>query len=554
MGVKIPPRRGVPKKWPALTVVNPGLGLNTAISDEMIQDAEASALSNVQFVESGCPAKRDGITAIGTGLTNNPKGLASYYPVSGSRYLLTVDGTSLKYLNGTAWTAISGASFTNAKNTVFVQARDDLYVWNGTDAGAKVTSSLTLTRPATTVSAAFGIFYSGKQIVSGVSTQPNRLYISNSTDASDFTVATGGTAPQPDNSTDAPGASTFAGTPGYSEANLIDIAKNDGDKITGLSKFNNQLIIFKERSIWSLTFDATGIPTVQQVSSSRGCVSHRSIDNVDNDIYFLSRQGYYTLGYQQNYYPANNLPRTNELSVQIHPVIDTIVAANLSNTASLFSGYTFYTSVSTGGTTTNNTTLTYDTRYKAWSKWTNINANSWTEYIDSSNVKHLYYAADDSAQVYEIVSGQYNDAGSAISASWTSKAFDFGDISLYKDILYIDFLFRQIVGTVSISVITDGNTTSKTTSVASTNDTTGTFGDEMFGDPMFPGTDASTSATISTTASANVPYRLPVNQTTRTVKVQIANANANEAFVFLGMKIYYRPYAPQRFPSSQRLT
>lgn len=552
--IKIPPRRGVPKKWPALTVVNPGLGLNSIISDEMIDDHEASSLSNVQIVESGCPAKRDGISAVGTGLSNNPKGLASYYTTSGGRYLLTIDGTALKYLNTGAWTTISGASFTTALNTVFVQARGDLYIWNGTDAGAKLDSSLTLTRPTTTVSAAFGIFYGGKQIVSGVSTQPNRIYISNSSDASDFTVATGGTAPQPDNSTDAPGASTFAGTPGYTEANIVDIAKNDGDKITGLGKYQNQLIIFKERSIWSMTFDSSGVPTVQQVSSSIGCVSHRSIDNMENDLIFLSRNGYYTLGAQQNYLSQNNLPRTGELSIKIHPVIDTITASNLPNTASLFSGYRFYSSISTGGTTTNNTTIVYDRRFNAFTTWTGVNANSWTEFIDSSNVKHLYYAADDAHQVYELVSGQYNDAGAAISSSWTSKAFDFGDISLYKQILYIDFLFRQIVGTVSISVLIDGGTVAKTTSVASSNDTTGTFGDEMFGDGMFPGTAASTSSTVTTTASANVPYRLPVNQNTRTVKVQIQNNNLNESFVLLGFKIYFRPYKPERFPAAQKLT
>jgi hypothetical protein len=553
MPVKIPPRRGKKKVWPNLTIVNPGRGLNNVISDEYIANEEASDLSNVQFVESGCPAKRNGIATVGTGLSNNPKGLASYYPtIAGVRtpYVLTIDGTALKYLSGSTWTSISGATFTTAKNTVFVQAKGDLYVWNGTDAGAKLTSTLTLTRPTTTVSASFGIFYNGKQIVAGVATQPNRLYISNSNDCSDFTVAAGGTAPQPDNSTDAPGASSFAGTPGYTEANLIDVAKDDGDKITGLAKLQEFLIIFKERSIYQLSFDSTGAPSIKQLNGAIGCVSHRSIDNVENEIFFLSRRGQYSLGNEPNYFQTF---RTNELSVRIHPVIETITAANLANTAAIFSNYVFYSSVSVGGTTTNNSTLTYDRRYGAYSKWTNISANAFTEFIDSNNVSHLYYAADNEAQVYEIVDGTYSDNGTAISAYWTSKAINFGDFSLYKQVLYIDFEFRAIVGSVTLDVYTDGGDLANSTSLAFTSDTTGTVGEEMWGDPEWGGSESATATTVTTSSSSNVPYRLPINKTTRTIKVRVSNAMNNQAFVFLGMKIYYRPYAPEKFPSSQKL-
>lgn len=555
MAIKIPARRGKKKVWPNFTVVNPGRGLNNVISDEYIANEEASDLSNVQFVESGCPAKRNGTLAVGTGLTANPKGLASYYPtVAGVRtpYLLTVDDTALKYLSGSAWTSISGATFTTGKNTVFVQAKGDLYIWNGTDAGAKLTSTLTLTRPTTTVSASFGIFYSGKQIVAGVATQPNRLYISNSNDCGDFTVATGGTAPQPDNTTDAPGASVFAGTPGYTEANIIDVAKDDGDKITGLAKLQEFLIIFKERSIYQLSFDSTGAPSIKQLNGAVGCVSHRSIDNVENEIFFLSRRGQYSLGNEPNYFQTF---RTNELSVRIHPVIETITAANLANTAAIFSNYVFYSSVSIGGTATNNSTLTYDRRYGAYSKWTNISANAFTEFIDSSNVSHLYYAADNEAKIYEIVQGSYTDNGTAISSYWTSKALNLGDFSLYKDILYIDFEFRTIVGSVTIDVYLDGNQLAASTSLAFASDTTGTVGSEMWGDPVWGGSESDTSTTVVAAASSNTPYRLPIlgNRTTRTVKVRISNTNNNEAFVFLGMKIYYRPYAPEKFPSNQKL-
>lgn len=543
MTIKIPSRKRVKQVWPSKDILNPGSGLNNVISDEYIEDTDASDLKNIMFVERGNPAKRNGHTAVGTGLVNPPKGLASYYSGT-NKYLVTVDGTGFKYLNGTTWTAIAGATQTTGKNTTFVQAKGDLYAWNGTDAGRKL-SGLTLTAPTTTPSAAFGIYYNSVQIVAGTGTNVNRLYVSNQADMSDFTVTTGGTPPQPENSTEVPGASTFLGTPSLTEANIIDISKDDGDKITGLAKFNEKLIIFKERSTYSLTFDSSSKPTVVQVSGTIGCVSHRSIDNVENDVFFLSRNGYYTLGYQANF---NLGLRTNELSAKIHPVIETITAANLGNTCSIFDTYTFYSSVSTGGTTTNNTTLTYDKRYQAWSKWTNVNANSFSVFFDTSNVKHIYYASDNEAQVYEIDTG-YSDNGTAIDSYWVSKALNFGNFSLTKQLLYVDIEFRALSGTVSISVITDGNTIAKTSAIGSTSDTTGTIGDEGWGSPMWGGTAATSTNTVTAT-SANVPYRIQVNKPTRTFKLKISNSNNNEAWVLLGFKPFYRPYAQQKFDAT----
>lgn len=556
--VTIPARQGKPQVWPQIILTNPGGGLNNFISAEYIENTQASDLQNIQIVESGCPAKRNGHTAVGTGLSNNPKGLASYYTTS-SRYVLTIDGTTLKYLNGSTWTSISGASFTSGLNATFVQAKGNLYILNGTDSVRQLTSALTLTSPTTTPSAAFGIYYNGRHIVAGVTAQPSRLYISDSTDMSHFTTDPSLNTShllEPDNTTDVPGATTFTGSIGVSFANIIDVSKDDGQAITGLAKFQNDLVIFKERSIYYLTFDpSSGVPSITQITAALGAVGHRSIDAIDNDVWFMSRLGYYQLGNQANYV---GVIRTNETSAPIHPIIDTITPSNLANTAALRTGYLFYASIATGGTKTNNRTIVWDTRFNAWVLHTNVNANAFTEFIDSNNIKHVYYAADDQAQVYEIDSS-YSDAGSPINAYWTSKAFDFGNFSLSKQILYIDFLFRQISGTVSLAVYTDGNILSKASSISSTQDATGTFDGYtggMWGEDIFGGSNAATQMSGATGGgvTSNVPYRVTVNsQPTKTVKFTISNANNNETFVFLGAIIYFRPYGQTMFNSAQKL-
>jgi hypothetical protein len=318
--------RGTRKAIPQLEVMNPGKGLNVFVSENFINDAEASSLQNVETVEVGAITKRRGISAVGTGLVNAPKGLGSYV-TSTVRQLLTVDGTALKYLNGTSWTSYAGGIvFTASQNTSFTQCAGYMFVHNGTDAATKLDGT-TATRPGTTVSSSFGIYYHDRQFASGVATQPNRLYISSPTNVDDFTNAV-------DTATTHPGSTAYLGT----DAKFVDIALNDGDKITALGKFQDLLIIFKERSIWSLELDSAGVPIVKLVQAGVGCVSHRGIDNVDNDLFFPTRRGYGVLGNEPNYF---NAVRTNELSQRITPLYQQVTPANLSSIVSIYSDYIF---------------------------------------------------------------------------------------------------------------------------------------------------------------------------------------------------------------------
>lgn len=69
----------------------------------------------------------------------------------------------------------------------------------------------------------------------------------------------------------------------------------DGDPIRGLySWFGFRLLVFKERSIWTVDADPNQDPAdwqVTLVSGNIGCSSHRSIAAVGPDVFFLSRDG-----------------------------------------------------------------------------------------------------------------------------------------------------------------------------------------------------------------------------------------------------------------------
>lgn len=562
MPQRIPAKSGGHTQYQELNVINPGKGLNTLISDNLIDDKEASSLENIMYVESGAPAKSYGFTEVGTGtLTNNPRGIAYFSDtIGGNKYLYTIDGTTLKYLAGATWTALAGVVvFDSASQINFTQARGALYVLDGVNAIAKVASGGsggTLTRNGHAPKAKFSVFYQGRHYAAGVDGQPNRLYISKTTDAAEFTVTTAGTQPQPDNSNDAdsggpnvPGATAFsADAPGNANANVIDINKFDGDKITALAKFQDVLVIFKERSIYQMTLDSSGVPVISPISKNYGCVSHRSVDNVENDVFFLTRNGIYVLGNEPNFY---NVIRTNELSSRIHPEVDAINPTNYTNATALFHQYVYYLGIPSGGVTTNNRTLTYDRRFLAWSKLSHINPECFTLYTDSTNTDVIYFTSANSAKVYKFTTN-YDSNGAAISAQWTSKSFDLGDFNSYKRWIDVTILFRQLVGTVTINVYSDNGTLAKTVTVASSG--SGGLGTNILGGgDMLGGTVTSGSSGV-TTSSTNVPYRLKLNKKSRTIKIQISNGRINETFVILGLSFRYRKYSAFSWPSSLKIS
>jgi hypothetical protein len=555
----LPPKRGGRSPYSVITVMNPGKGLNSLISDNLINDQEASSLENIMYVESGCPAKAYGYTNVGSGLSNNPRGLGFYNDtIAGSRYLLTVDGTALKYLSGSTWTTLSGASFssTSTDKISFTQARGSIYIMDGQSAIAKIATGLTLTRNGHAPKAKFSIFYQGRHFAAGVDGQPNRLYISKTTDASEFTVTTGGTQPQPDNSNDAdsgaanvPGATAFsADAVGNTDANVIDINKFDGDKITALAKYQDALIIFKERSIYQMTLDSTGVPIIAPVSKSYGCVGHKSVDNVENDIMFLTRNGVYVLGNEPNYF---NVVRTNELSSRIHTEIDAINPTNYTNATALFNQYVFYMGIPSGGVTANNVSLTYDRRFLAWSKLTHIQPESFCLFTDSTNVDAIYFTSSGSANVYKMTTN-YDSNGAAISAQWTSKAFDLSDFAGYKRWISCTILFRQLVGTVNIDFYTDNGTLSKSTSITSS--TSGGLGTNVLGGgDELGGQPSSASGGTVALSSTNIPYRVRLGVKSRNIKVKISNGRINETFVVLGIEFQFRKYSKFVFPSALKI-
>lgn len=534
-----------------LVVMNPSKGLNNLVSPSLIDNREFSDLMNVEYDEGGVIRKRSGYATAGDALTA-AKGLGVYSTESSNK-MVTVDGTTLKYRTTGNWSSATGDTFTTGKETSFTQARLKLYVWNGTDGGATFDGSA-VSRPGTMPKAKFSVYYQNKHIASGVEGQPSRLYISNLTNASDFTVTTGGTQPQPDNTNDAengnpnvPGATVFAGTPALTEANVIDIRKNDGDKITGLAVFQDVLIVFKERSIYQVTFDSSGNPTVTPITYATGCVSHKSIVNVENDVYFMSREGMRVLGNEPQFFAAI---RTQVLSIRVQPVVDAINKAQYALCNAVYFDNKYIMAHPTGSSTSIAKCLVYDRRFQAYTVWTSFNAQDMVKFINTDNQENLYFLDTAGTQVYKRVAGTYNDNNAAIEAYIVSKAQDLGNPDITKFWVDIRLIFRRLSGQVTLTVYSDDGITVGTATIGS--GATRGMGLNMLGSFQL-GDDGEDTSSDNVSTFVDNPQSIGLNLDSRTMKYKIYNNRVNENFVLLGTVYAYYPKSHFVFDSSRKI-
>jgi len=533
-----------------LVVMNPSKGLNNLVSPSLIDNKEFSDMQNMEYDEGGVIRKRAGYVAAGNALTA-AKGLGVFSTES-SNYMVTIDGTQLKYRTSGNWSTATGDTFTAGKDTSFTQARLKLFIWNGQDGGAYFDGSA-VTRPGTMPKAKFSVYYQNKHIAAGVDGQPSRLYISNLTNATDFTVSTGGTQPQPDSTNDSengnpnvPGATVFAGTPALTEANVLDIRKNDGDKITALGVFQDVLIVFKERSIFQVTFDSSGNPTVTPVTYATGCVSHKSVVNIENDISFMSREGHRVLGNEPQFFTAI---RTQVLSIRIQPSMDAINKQYYSRCNGVYFDNKYILAYPVGSSSISKT-MTYDRRFQAYSLWTNFNAQAMVRYIDSSNNEDLYFLDDGGTQVYKRVAGTYNDNGAAIEAYVVSKAQDLNNPDITKFWVDLRLIFRRLSGQITFTVYQDDGVTVGT-AVIGTISSRG-MGLNMLGTVIL-GVDGEAPSTTTTSSFIDNPQSIGLNLDSRTIKYKIYNNRVDENFVLLGTIYAYYPKSHYVFDSSAKI-
>lgn len=510
-------------------------GLNTYSSESDVEDDQTPDARNVQPYGKAGVERISGTTQVGNTIDSRVVGMASFYNnATGVRGMLRMSGTKMRLYDevNDEWDEIATPTYTIGKETNFVQIGNFLLVHNQFD-NMTCWDGSSMTTPANGVKLQFGIEYKGYHWGAGNTSNPDTLYRSTAADPRDFV---GG------------GADT---------GQTYTVGLGDGQKITGLAKWNEYLIIFKERSTYylSLTLNDAGnaVTTIKLVNPDIGAVCHRAIDNVENDVYFLSYQGVYVIGNEPNFF---NVIRTNELSAAVTDYLREIQPNQLRLAAAIYSSdHRFRIALAEGDSSYNNVELVAERKYNnSW--WINRgkNINCYNEYVDTGLDEHLYYGDDNDGKVYMFDTAANDNAGTAIDASFLSKRFAQGDQQIVKTYKDCWFEFKTSSGEITITIYIDGEVVPgfpKTVTLSTTPDSAG-FGTGLFGeDPIF-------GEMISVTTSGSVEDTLllhyffgNVGLVGRNIQFQIDQDGLEGVFRLASFRV--RAFAKSDFESIRRI-
>ena len=404
-------------------------GLNDKYSNVLIADNQAAAMRNIDLSTSrGSMQKRHGFTIVCPSMITTPtgyevNGLFDYQKGDGSSYIIACSSNTITKLSAgdTSWTTICSTS------SIVSGDYYDFCIVNNT---ADDTDSLIITDGISIPKK-----YNGGAVTEniGTGTDPNdrrpnyaqycEKYANRLVFGGKMQEADGGVA----------GAITYnrirlSGYYGY--PNIIEGAYAwpadwtytiSDEKITGMKTFNGALVVFGLDSINELRgeyYGSSNSLVMRQVKKGTGCISDRTIQQVDNELYFLDRSG--------NIYSYDG----SGVDLKSDNIATTIAGLNKAYLTKACAVYypklhQYRIEVANGTSTTNNLELVYDTLLQAWMPNSGINSSA-IALVERSNSLYLYSGDASGGYVYRLDNGDIDyplGVATGIDAYYTTKYF-----------------------------------------------------------------------------------------------------------------------------------
>ena len=449
-------------------------GLNSTSGPLALQNNESSDLQNIDFNKFGSIQKRNGYTTLnGTTLGASVEGDGLHwfeYNDSGTltrKAVAVADAKLYKMddLDGT-WDNITGSlTITAGNHCDFENFLNEVYITNDTDPPFKWTGTgngSTMTVPTGLTDAKFvkqfnNYLFLANVVVSGTR-HNSRIYWSNLKDTGTWTAT-----------------------------DFIDIAKDDGQEITGLRVLGDRLVVFKSRSIYNVFFTGDAdipfvLPGGGKSNSEVGAASGFSIQEVQNGLVFLSYDGFY-------FYDGNNSFRiSDKITTTINGYNDTRFNQAVSLVQKTKSRY--WCALPSSGQTQNDKVLVWDYFNNAWSVYSGINAASLSSfYVGGTNERP--YFMDYKGFAYRADSGTSdNPEGTATAIDsyfWTNwRTFD--DLISKKGVTKVKVFYQNSNSVLTFSYSYDfeeGEDYSNTFSLATSTDV---YGTGRYGTATYAGT------------------------------------------------------------------
>ena len=514
-----------------------GGGVNNYLGPRQVKDNESPEALDCDFKGKSGVGNREGYTQVGTVADSRTEiwGISEYHTSSLNqlvKFASNGSNVALYYsTNGTGtWTAVTGTTFTDNTNMDVVQAISTttspyvggdgtLFSFNGTDTMVKYNGSswASHTGAATLL---YGALYD------------NRLWGVDPTykDTLKFSTKT----------PDATKPFDFTANGTSSDKGTVTFRPGSGENIVGIKSFKNYLYVFLQNAIFRLSpASSANTFTVELVTSAVGCVSHRSITQVEEDLLFAGNDGIYSLGEVANYTSI----RTTNKSLRVQGIFDAFTGADKQKLVGGYHNFKYHLFYPEFGGE-NTTCAVYDVRYKGWQIWTNIAAQAVVVHENTNGVSGLYFGEPSTGKVHKMY-GATTDDGTAISSSWKSASFDEANPDVLKLFMHSTFVFGDLGGSVTVKVIFDDSETSATQAITQQKPQGG-FGRDRFGRMSF----GDATNTITVTRYINQPLRLKAKGKKFAVQYQITSTGQWRLDGITQTMIVFGHY---KFPASLKL-
>jgi len=400
-------------------------GMNSYDLPNIIEANQGQLVQNVALSRRGRLSKRKGVDLFAQDLgSENFTGIGRFTPSSTNDFLMVAsDGIVHRSTTAASWVTINPASpLSTTADIEFIQADKLLIILDGTnyppyyDGTTYTESDETSASPPITKC---GAWFKNYLFLANGSVEHDWVWFSNNLAPVQFTVG-----------------------------DVFPVNTGDGQQIQWLKPFKlNELIIYKERSIWVL--DITGATplvdwTLQPIIEDIGLIAPRTVVQISNDHWFLSSE---PIGVRSLIRTDFDKIKASLISTPIQDIFDgtgdlTINRTYIHQASATFFDNKFLLSIPTGTSLINNTVVVFDLITNAWYLITGWYVEDWQifdnklYFIDSSDgrVLRAFYSNNDIASGPVVTTG-IQDASPitvGVEMRWESKAFDFESPELYK--------------------------------------------------------------------------------------------------------------------------
>lgn len=331
--------------------------------------------------------------------------------------------------------------------------------------------------------------------------------------------------------------------------NFIQLEKDAGDNTVKSISFRDRIITLKQRSIWQITLSQTQIgnfyvtePAAQLITASYGCIAPLSVVAVENDVYFLSRDGVNTLGYQSGF--AFDAIRSSAISTKVKPFFDSLTIEQKETAVAIYFKKKYI--ITFPGL---NKSMVFDTERGAWmGPWTS-DGRVFEVYTDSDNNEHLLFGDDTSVNTYEYSDSYTSDNGVAIQTILKTRREDFGDWSSFKNIKHLFFEFDNVNGSAGVDIRIEKRDGSETTgdsfNIMPTLGDSG-WGADLWGDAPW----ADSGVAGGGIDSQQIIRWRQLQKIARTLQMTIRTTGVNDTYQLLGIRGQAQSVGPGFRPSS----